>query len=404
MTHPGATRPRIPGTSQPLCRHFGTCGGCVDLDVAAETAFAQKVRDAEQLLAPYLAGERIAWTPAPRVPLHARTRVLYPVGTDRRGRATLGLYARGSHDLVAIHECRTQDRRLTALGDRVGPLLDELGLAAYDPANDSGFVRALWARVSPSADELLVGLVTRPGEFPKARAFADAIATLVSRLPRTGRRPTPLAGVVRSIGEGAGNFLHGERHVPLAGRDHLTDRQDGLRFRLSAGSFYQLHRHATHVLYRPALEMLGDVRGLRVVDGYGGVGTFGLRLAKAGAASVRIVEDSASACRDAEHNAADNRLGQVTVTRGRFADEALDPDPDLMVVDPPRAGLGPDGVARVLTTRPRRLLHVACSVRALARDLEGLTGAGYRVRAARACDLFPFTAHVEVVALLERAP
>ena len=106
------------------------------------------------------------------------------------------------------------------------------------------------------------------------------------------RKARTLVGVVHSISERDDEFLLGERHVPLRGTNYVTDRRDELTFRISAGSFYQVHGEAGELLYKPALRMCGDMRGKNVVDGYGGVGTFGLRLAKAGAATVTIVENT----------------------------------------------------------------------------------------------------------------
>jgi 23S rRNA (uracil1939-C5)-methyltransferase len=207
--------------------------------------------------------------------------------------------------------------------------------------------------------------------------------------------------VVHSISDRDDEFLLGDRHLPLRGRDHVVDRRDGLEFRVSAGSFYQVHSGAHALLYRPAIAMCGDVAGKQVVDGYGGVGGFGLRFAKAGASQVTIVEDNDAACRDARHNVERNQLANVRVVEAPFPGAELPKDVDVMVVDPPRAGLHDAGVQRVLAARPKQLLYVACAADSLARDLQALQPA-YRVTAARLCDLFPHTEHVELVALLQR--
>jgi 23S rRNA (uracil1939-C5)-methyltransferase len=117
---------------------------------------------------------------------------------------------------------------------------------------------------------------------------------------------------------------------------------------------------------------------------------------------VCIVEASEAACRDAEHNARSNGFEHVRVERAPFASASFAARPELLIVDPPRAGLMQAGVARVLAAEPARLLHVACSDASLARDLEGLAAGGYRVRAMRVVDLFPYTDHVEVLTLLTR--
>ena len=125
-------------------------------------------------------------------------------------------------------------------------------------------------------------------------------------------------------------------------------------------------------------------------------------LARAGAAEVTIVEENESSCRDAEHNAKANELSNVKVIVHPFAHARVAAEPDLMVVDPPRSGLGDAGIARVLKARPARLLYVACEAASLAHDLGPLVGNGYRVTAARLCDLFPHTEHVELVVMLDR--
>jgi 23S rRNA (uracil1939-C5)-methyltransferase len=208
--------------------------------------------------------------------------------------------------------------------------------------------------------------------------------------------------VVLNVNAEPGNALLGARTITLSGRDHIFDKVDGLRFRISFGSFYQLHRRAQALLYAPAMAMLtggdGDLRGQTVIDGYGGIGTFGLRCSRRHAEVVHIVEANPEAVADARHNAAQVK-GRVEVHHTPFAAVDL-PTPDLLIVDPNRAGLRAEGRARVLALGPPRILYVACGLEALARDLDGLPG--YRVRDLRLADLFPHTGHVEVLALLER--
>lgn len=393
-SNPSADRP-------PECRHFGECGGCSLLDQPIGWQLHDKVARCEQLLAPYLAGVRIATTVPERTPLHFRTRLLYPVRANAKGHATVGIFAFHSHDLVRIEECKTQDRWLTAFGLLAERALRDLRIVPYDPARREGFVKALWARLAGGTGEVVVGVVTRPGEFAAGRQLAERLQHDAANLS-AGNAPRRLVGVVHSLSERDDEFLLGDRHVPLLGRDHVVDRRDGLDFRISAGSFYQIHSGAHALLYAPAMAMCGDVRGLRVVDGYGGIGAFGLRLARAGAAEVLVVEDNAAACRDAEHNARSNGLANVRVQQSSFAGATLPSGIDLCVVDPPRAGLQRSGITTLLRARPARILHVACAVESLAQDLAALGTAGYRVQAARLCDLFPHTEHVEILTLLRR--
>jgi 23S rRNA (uracil1939-C5)-methyltransferase len=380
--------------------HFGTCGGCSLLDQPIAWQLHDKVDACERALAPFLDGVRVETIVPDRAPRYFRTRLLYPVRADRDGLPIVGIYEWKSHHVVRIEECQTQDRWLTALGQAMERILREQRLEPFVPARDRGTVKAVWARLASGTGEVLAGIVTRPGAFPQGPAFADAIVRAALDLPQ-GRHERKLVGVVHGVSERDDEFLLPDRHVPLRGRDHVVDRRDGLTFKISAGSFYQVHGGASALLYAPALALCGDVRGKRVVDGYGGVGGFGLRLARAGAAEVTIVEDNASACRDAEANARANELPNVSVVRAPFATAPFAGEPDVLVVDPPRAGLGEAGALRVLAARPRRLVHVACALDALARDLAVLTASGYRVTAVRLCDLFPHTEHVELLACLE---
>ncbi len=386
------------------CRHFGRCGGCTALPVPIATQLASKRAHAQALLRPYLGDLEIAVDLPPRAPSLDRMKLLYPARPDAQGELQTGLYVAGTHDLLPIEECQVQAHALTALAKRVTTLLRAHGVSAYDERTHLGCVRALHARIAPGTGELLVGLVTHTAELPHAAALTAEIVALCADLPRATRVPLRLVGLVHNVNGAAGNVLLGPITHPLWGRDHLVDRADGLTFRISFASFYQVHRHAAAVLYRPALRMLGDVTGQRAVDGYGGVGTFALRLAKAGAARVDLVEANPTACADARAAAITNALAdKICVHEVPFADADLEPGADVAIVDPPRAGLLPQGVARLLQLDAARVLYVSCSAESLARDMAALT-LTYRVHAARLCDLFPHTDHSELLVLLVRDP
>jgi len=394
-------RPQNPAEQTFSCKHFGVCGGCSLLDQPVAWQLHDKVAECEAMLAPFLGELRIEHELPQRPQRYFRSRLLYPVRQDRDRQPILGIYEYRSHHVVRIDECQTQDLWLTQLGSRVEGILRELKLEGFQPNRRRGIAKAFWARLASGSGEVLAGLVTRPGPFAEGPRFAELLERAASELPQRAR-PRRLVGVIHSISDREDQFLLGDRHVPLRGRDHVVDKRDGLTFRISAGSFYQIHSGAYELLYAPAIAMCGDVRGKRVVDGYGGIGAFGLRLAKAGASDVLVVEDNAAACRDAETNAKANDLPQVRVQRASFPKAELPEDVDVMVVDPPRSGLQQAGVEAVRKSRPRRLVYVACAAEALQRDLAPLTEAGYRLTAVRLCDLFPHTDHVELVARLDR--
>lgn len=382
--------------------HFGRCGGCSLLTTPIAAQLRLKADRVHGLLARHLGALPVEYEVPPLAPRRDRTRILYPIQPDRQRRLTMGIYARGSHQVVEIQECMIQERALTLLGTRVLAILREQGFEPYDEATGRGFMRAFSARIAPGTGELLLGLVTTGGAVPRPEALISQLRAAAHGLRDQQGRVLEPVGIVRNQNDAPGNALLGRESETLWGRDHLLDRASGLTFRISFASFAQNHRDADAVLYEPAFAWLGPLAGLRIVDGYGGGGAFGLRAARRGAASVVIRESSPASCRDAEYNIATNALPQVRVSEGPFA--TLEPEgaTDLLIVDPPRAGLMAEGAAAALRIGAPLLLHVACSATALARDLDRLCAGGYRVVRCRLADLFPHTEHVEVLTLLQQ--
>ncbi|HEX6812487.1 MAG TPA: methyltransferase [Planctomycetota bacterium] len=389
-----------PTTDTPLhCPHFGPCGGCTLLDQPIGTQLLHKQQRAREWLLPFLGGVEPAISPPPHTPRHDRTSILYPAQLVRR-ELQLGIYRRGTHEIEPIADCRIQHKALTRLGVRAGEVMRELELPVYNETTHRGLVRAFRARIMPGTNELLLGVVTTRGGFSEREKLGRMLTDAGTGLRDEQGRPLSLQGVVLNVNETPGNALLGDKTTALHGETFQTDAAAGLRMRVSFTSFYQQNRYADAILFRPALAMLGDVKGQRVVDGYGGVGAFALRLLRGGALHATIVESSADACEDARHNLRANELGNGEVREQTFGSEAL-PECDLLIADPPRAGLMAAGATAVLAAKPARVLLVSCALEPLARDLAAL-GASYRVAALRLCDLFPHTEHIEALTLLER--
>lgn len=384
------------------CRHFPRCGGCSCLDVPIAEQLRRKVSAVRLALGPHLGDLPIEYAVPDGEPRHDRLKLLFPAQPDARGELQLGLYERGSHAIVGIEECQVQAEALTMLATRVQAILRRRSLPPYDERRHRGVIRALHARIAAGTGELLLGLVSRQAAVPdRAGLTAELLAAAID-LPVATTAPVRAVGVVLNVHPERGNYLLGPTTHVLAGRDHLFDRADGLEFRVSFASFLQVHRQATTLLYHPALAMLGEVSGQSVVDAFGGVGTFGLRVARAGARRVTIVEANPSACADARANIVGNAFESVDVVEAPFARAiALDTSPDALIVDPPRAGLGEAGCQRAVALRAARILYVSCNPASLARDLPHLAG-GYAITAVRVVDLFPHTDHCEVLVRLER--
>ena len=397
------TSPPLPAPTADLalhCPHFGRCGGCSLLDQPIAAQLADKQARVRALLAPFLGDVAPEIELPPRTPRHDRTAILYPAQL-RDGRLELGIYRTGTHVIEPIHDCRVQHKALTRVALAIGDALRAERLPVWNEQTGRGLVRGVRARVMPGSGELLVGVIVTRADFSERERLAARLHDALQGQRDEQGRPLPLAGIVLNVNDRPGNVLLGPTTLALRGQTFQTDRVAGLRLRVSFASFYQLHRHAERVLFQPALALLGDVRGARIVDGYGGVGTFALRLLRAGAAHTTLIESSPTACADARVNFAQNDLaGAGEVREQPFGAMPLPPC-DLLVADPPRAGLMEPGAAAVLAAAPPRVLLVSCSAESLARDLARLDPL-YRVTACRLCDLFPHTEHVEVLTVLER--
>jgi 23S rRNA (uracil1939-C5)-methyltransferase len=389
------------------CSHFPSCGGCATFghDYTAE-AEGRRLGFEEGLQSISQNGELppVTWLAPPpkKAPQGFRNHLLWPLRRKEGGGLTSGLYKRGSHDLVPIENCATQHPLLVPLAHEILGILSKSKLPAYDEETGQGVLRALSLRCFPSTGDCMVTLVTKGGLFEQGRALSKKIQEIP--LPRLANKSYRITGIMRSINDESGNRLLGKRFVPLLGRDWILDESSGLRFQVSAGSFYQSNIRARTLLFEPLFAQLGELRGKSVVDAFAGVGTFGLRALKAGAKSLVLIESNPSATRDAKQNLSRNKL-EAEVRSNSFAEGVQGlPSPDLLLLDPDRAGLQDEGKAAIANLLPHQICYVSCFVKSLAPDLEALRSLGYSLEQLFVTDLFPRTTHIEGVALLRRIP
>ncbi len=388
----------------PACPVFGRCGGCSWQHMSYEGQLAWKrrlvvealvrlghVTDAEDLVRPTL--------PSPS-PWRYRHKMAVPFAPGRHGKPIAGFYAVRSHAVVPFEECLIQHPALDRTLAAVLQLAAHLRIAVYDPRTRRGNLRHLVARASHGKGEVLACLVTAHPDFPEGPALARS---LIREVPE-------VVGVVHNIQGSPGNAILGADTRPIVGADHLIEELDGLRFAVSAPSFFQVAPAQASRLYRVAVEQAGLVGGESAFDVYAGVGTLSLFLA-AGGATVEAIEEVPAAVRDGRHNASLNvqRLGDGRVRFHLGRAESVVPSlvarrlrPEVVVLDPPRKGAAPEVLAAIGSAAPDRVVYVSCNPATLARDIELLGEHGYRPQEVQPVDMFPQTAHVECAALLVR--
>jgi 23S rRNA (uracil1939-C5)-methyltransferase len=325
-----------------------------------------------------------------------RNKLEYSFGTADDGTLVCGFHAPGSWErIVPIEDCLLASERGNAARRAALEWCRAKGLRAYDRREQRGLLRNLVVREGRRTGELQVRLVTSD-ERVDVDGFAEAVGADSVMWTRA-------ADVGETTAGGASEVLHGTDAID----EELTVGGTDLRLRLSAEAFFQTNTEMAERLYGTAVEFVGLRGWERVYDLFCGIGTIGLALApRAGEVwGLEIVEEAiADAIANARRNEIDNArffAGDVRLALRELAERAG--RPDVLVVDPPRAGLSAKIVRRIVETAPKRIVYVSCNPTTLAPNAAQLVEAGWELRRVRPIDMFPQTPHIECVALLERA-
>ncbi len=365
------------------------CGGCPLLALPYREQLAKKQARLQELLggfAPVKAVQGMA------EPLHYRNKAIASFATQR-GKLVCGLYAEGTHRVLPGADCLLQEEILNKTLAAVLDAARACRWTAYDEDRGTGLLRHTVLRSSGDG-KVLVTLVTPGPDLPGSKNFCTAL-----------RKKAPwVVSIVQNINPTRSSAVLGSREKTLYGPGFVLDTLYGTQFAISSRSFYQVNRTQTEVLYKKALELAKLTGRETVIDAYCGIGTIGLCAAPL-AKQVIGVERNPAAVKDAAANARRNKIANArfvcadaTEWMAAAAGEGL--RPDVVFLDPPRAGSTPECIAAVNKMKPRRVVYVSCDPETLARDVAAFTRLGWR--AAKFCpvDLFPQTKHVETVVLL----
>jgi len=375
----------------PPCPLFGKCGGCQLMHLSYPKQLEMKERrvvDAlkrighieDAIVAPCL--------PSPSS-LSYRNKIQLPVREGASGIA-LGLYARGSHDLIELEGCLIH----SALGETVYKLvrgqLQRSSIMPYDPVTGKGELRHVLIRTALKKEEVLLIFVTNYEPSKVLKSLAEKILASCSKVK----------GVVHNKQQGRDNLILGKEYQLLCGAPSIQDTLSDLTFTISPASFFQINPAQAEILYAKAVELAALTGEESVLDAYCGVGTLSLFFAQR-AKQVIGVESVPEAIEDAKKNAKTNGIENV-----RFVTDAAETfiqtlsEIDLVLLNPPRAGCAPSFLDGIGKLSPDKLIYISCDPATLARDCHILKNYGYRIVSIQPYDMFPQTAHVESVALL----
>ena len=386
-----------PGRRPPPCLIQGACGGCpfMPLDEGLQRHWKRRlVADAlARIGAEPVEVDEVRASPES---LGYRNKVELALGRGADGRIVVGYHRRGSTEgVVEVPRCLLQSDAGNACLETLRWYFDE-GDGSADPSLSTPAALAqarLIIRSARDSGSLLVGLHGPASLFERSESLAREVMAAHPRV----------AGVVRLVTHPGRRG--GVQTQVLAGSPWLTERVGGIEFEIPAGSFFQVNPGAAEILLHELLELAGDVSGLRVLELYGGVGVFALACAARGARA-RVCETDPEAVAAGRRTAARAGLRAVRFVRadvGRYLASTESPRADLVIADPPRAGLAPGVAAAIAAIGPEKILLVSCDPATLARDLRAFRGRGYEAKRVIPVDLFPQTAHIETVSLLCRA-
>lgn len=403
----------------PYCEHYGACGGCSYQTLPYEEQLKLKsgqVLDLLTSVAPDAAGCFEGICPSPQQ-FGYRNKMEFTFGDEYKdGPLALGLHRRGGmYDIVNVDHCRIVDEDFRKILSATRDYFCERGTPFYHRTRQEGYLRHLLVRKAAQTEEILVDLVTtsqsagtaEKNEMGPERDLLEGWKNTLLSLPLHGT----LAGILHTTNDRPADAVIDEGTKVLYGQDFFYEEILGLTFRITPFSFFQTNSLGAEVLYesardfiREAFEEAGqDLTGKTVFDLYSGTGTIAQMLAPAAGrvVGVEIVEEAVEAARE---NAAENGLANCEFIAGDVLQilNELPDRPDFIVLDPPRDGVHPKALKKIVGYGVDRMLYISCKPTSLIRDLKILQESGYHIERLSCVDMFPGTVHVETVALLKK--
>lgn len=424
-----------PQETEAPCGLFGTCGGCAYQSLPYEAQLALKEEQIRRLMDAVIT-EPYEFLPIRRSPqpLYYRNKMEFSFGNEYKdGPLSLGLHKKGSfYDVLTTDACQIVHPDYNLIVREVLACAKETGLAHFHKITHKGYFRHLVVRRGLKTGEILVNLVTSSDtgtyiggtagcvdeigakmqagtdSMPAAEtekklfdeeAFLKNLCDRLLVLPLEGK----FAGIIHSRNNSLADVVVSEKTTLLYGKDHFYEELLGLKFRITPFSFFQTNSLGAEVLYSTAREFIGEVDGQLVYDLYSGTGTIAQMVASVArkVIGVEIIEEAVEA---AKENAAGNGLTNCEFIAGDVLKmlDTIEERPDMIILDPPRDGINPKALEKIINYGVDHLVYISCKPTSLQRDLVTLQERGYGVVKVCPVDEFPMTAHTETVVLLRK--
>lgn len=376
------------------CDTYLKCGGCAMRHINYEKTLEIKRNAVLSIFKKQGLNVDIKETIGMEKPYYYRNKLQYPLGIDNNGNAVMGVFAQRSHRVIQTEKCLIQNEMIQEIATGIFNFIKEKNVPVYNEVKRNGQIRHLVLRIGLKTNEVMVTIVSNEEEIKCEKELVDFIKEKYKNVKT----------IVKNINSSSTNVILGKKNVILFGNGYIYDELLGFKFKISPMSFYQVNPIQTEILYSKAIqgaELSGEET---VFDLYCGIGTIGI------CASNRIkklygIETIPEAIEDAKKNASINNIenseffvGDVEKALPEFISRNH-VNADVIFVDPPRKGCDKTAIETILNIEPKKVVYVSCNPATLARDLK-VFSTKYEIKEITPVDMFPFTSHVECVAVL----
>ena len=386
------------------CPHFQDCGGCTYQNLPYEKQLELKASQVKALLDPVCESYEFEGIKASPCQFGYRNKMEFSFGDEYKdGPLALGMHKRGSfYDIVTVKDCQIVDEDFRKILEAVLEFYQQQGAKYYHKLSHQGYLRHLLVRKAVKTEEILIDLVTTTQTEFCGGEETDQLTEL-SALLQSLNLKGKIAGILHTQNDSLADVVQNDHTDILSGQDYFFEELLGLKFRISPFSFFQTNSLGAEVLYDTVRSYVGETKDKTIFDLYSGTGTIAQMLAPVAkhVIGIEIVEEAVEA---AKENAKLNGLDNCTFIAGDVlkAIDLVEEKPDFIVLDPPRDGIHPKALEKIIHFGVEQMVYISCKPTSLARDLEILQAHGYVPEKVCCVDMFPGTVHVETVVLLSQ--
>ena len=381
---------------EPDCATYKRCGGCNLRHLSYDATLDLKQNIVQNLVKKNLKScVNVNKTWGMGNPYNYRNKLQYPVGKDKNGNIIVGVFANRTHEIIKTNECLIQNKKANEIAKFIVQLAKKYDISVYDENNQQGLLRHIVIKTGIRTNEIMVILVIN----------GDSLSYQENFLNELKNRYNEIESIVLNINKKNTNVILGDKNINLLGNGYIKDILGDYYFRISPLSFYQVNPVQAEALYNIAIEGLNITKQDVVFDLYCGIGTISIFASKY-AKKVYGVEIVEQAIKDAKWNSEFNKIENTKFIAGdteKVIDDLINNKkiiPNIVIVDPPRKGLDRNTINNIIKIHPKKIAYISCNPATLVRDLAYLEDM-YKIEMIQPVDMFPWTSHVECVAVLE---